>query len=98
MFYLPQSAGQALGIVMLFMLANLGLGFLRTVFVAESPPKIIALRRTDSGRNVAVAVDQPPEEGIRQDFCHSFFENPYRLVRQLYFSVVLSAFSGTFTP
>ncbi len=56
---------QALTLAGLFLLANLSLGFLNSLLAPEPPAKLIALRRTESGRNVAVAVDQPPEAGIR---------------------------------
>lgn len=62
---LTASSRQLITLAGLFLIANLSLGFLHSVLTPEPAAKLIALRRTESGRNVAVAVDQPPEEGIR---------------------------------
>ena len=62
---LTASLRQAITLAGLFLLANLSLGFVRSFLSPQPSAKLIALRRTDSGRSVAVAVDQPPEEGIR---------------------------------
>ena len=61
----PATYQQALTLAVLIWTANLLLGYINSVLVAQASPKVIALRRTTSGRNIAVAVDQPPEEGIR---------------------------------
>lgn len=61
----PATAQQALAVVALVWAANLALGLLHSILAEQPGPKIIAMRRTTSGRNIAVAVDQPPESGIR---------------------------------
>lgn len=59
---------QVLTVMALLTLANLALGFVYITLGSTVPSKVIAMRRTGSGRSVTVTLDQPPETGIRCSF------------------------------